>query len=145
MPTPANAAVIPGLRYKDAHAAIDWLCRALGFVRHVVYEGPDQTIAHAQLTFGSGMIMLGSEANPGEYARHMIQPAETGGRETVSISLITPDATALFHQAKAANAEVLMDLRDMDYGGKAFTVRDPEGHIWAVGEYDPWAQDPSPA
>jgi uncharacterized glyoxalase superfamily protein PhnB len=31
-----------------------------------------------------------------------------------------------------------MELRTMDYGGKAFTVRDPEGYTWAVGEYDPW-------
>ena len=37
---------------------------------------------------------------------------------------------------------MLLDLREMDYGGKAFTVRDPEGHIWAVGEYDPWAHVP---
>ena len=27
----------------------------------------------------------------------------------------------------------------MDYGGQAFTVQDPEGHHWSVGEYDPWA------
>ena len=26
----------------------------------------------------------------------------------------------------------------MSYGGKAFTVCDPEGYVWSVGEYDPW-------
>jgi hypothetical protein len=26
-----------------------------------------------------------------------------------------------------------------DYGGKAFIVRDPEGHIWSIGEYIPWS------
>ena len=143
MPTPANSTIIPTLRYKDAHASIDWLCRALGFARQVVFEGPDHTIAHAQLTFGSGMIMLGSMANPGEFAKHMVQPTETGGRETVAVALITTDATALYHQVKAAGGgEMLLDLREMDYGGKAFTVRDPEGHIWSVGEYDPWAHVP---
>ena len=96
MTTPANSTIVPGLRYKDAHAAIDWLCRALGFTRHVVYEGPNHTIVHAQLTYGSGMIMLGSDSNPGESARHMVQPSATGGRETISISLIAPDAEALF-------------------------------------------------
>ena len=28
----------------------------------------------------------------------------------------------------------------MDYGGKAFSVRDPEGYLWSAGEYDPWAE-----
>ena len=142
MPTPTNSTVVPSLRYKDANAAIDWLCRALGFTRHVIFEGPDHTVAHAQLTFGSGMVMLGSEANPGEFASHMIPPSETDGRETVAIALITADATLLYHQAKAAGGEMLLDLREMDYGGKAFTVRDPEGHLWSVGEYDPWAHVP---
>jgi len=27
----------------------------------------------------------------------------------------------------------------MEYGGKAFSVQDPEGYLWSVGEYDPWA------
>ena len=138
----ANSAVIPGLRYEDAHAAIDWLCRALGFTRHVVYEGPGNTIAHAQLTFGSGMIMLGSVSNPGEFSKYVVQPSEVGNRETQACALIAADATALYNQAKAAGAEVLLDLKEMDYGGKAFTVRDPEGHIWSVGEYDPWATAP---
>ena len=31
-----------------------------------------------------------------------------------------------------------MELKEMDYGGKAFSVRDPEGYLWSVGEYDPW-------
>jgi uncharacterized glyoxalase superfamily protein PhnB len=32
-----------------------------------------------------------------------------------------------------------MELKEMEYGGKAFSVRDPEGYLWSVGEYDPWA------
>ncbi len=142
MSAPSKSTIVTGLRYKDAHAAIDWLCRALGFARHVVFEGPSHTIAHAQLTFGSGMIMLGSASNPGDFAQYMIQPEETGGRETQACSLITSDAASLYQQAKAAGADIVMEIREMDYGGKAFTVRDPEGHIWSVGEYDPWAHVP---
>ena len=33
-----------------------------------------------------------------------------------------------------------MELKEMEYGGKAFTVKDPEGYMWSVGEYDPWAE-----
>jgi uncharacterized glyoxalase superfamily protein PhnB len=31
-----------------------------------------------------------------------------------------------------------MDLEEKEYGGKAFTCTDPEGHVWHVGTYDPW-------
>ncbi|MGH9859018.1 MAG: VOC family protein, partial [Candidatus Acidiferrales bacterium] len=55
-----RATVIPCLRYQDAPAAIEWLCRVFGFEKHLVVPNPDGTIAHAQLSFGNGMIMLGS-------------------------------------------------------------------------------------
>lgn len=131
--------IIPALRYKDAHKAIAWLEQAFGFSRHAVYEGPDNTVAHAQLTLGNGMIMLGSESNGGEMNGHLVQPADTGGRSTVSICLVVSDAAAVYATAKAAGAEIVMDLKEMDYGGRAFSCKDLEGNLWSVGEYDPWA------
>jgi uncharacterized glyoxalase superfamily protein PhnB len=66
MPSPAAntvATIIPRLRYRDALAAIDWLCAAFGFEKQAVYAGDDGVVQHAQLTFGNGMIMFGSVAN----------------------------------------------------------------------------------
>ena len=58
--------VIPGMRYNDAPAAIEWLCRAFGFEKHLVVPGEkDGEIAHAQLRYGNGMIMLGSAGKHG--------------------------------------------------------------------------------
>jgi uncharacterized glyoxalase superfamily protein PhnB len=48
------------------------------------------------------------------------------------------DCEPVYAKAKEAGAEVVMELKTMDYGGKAFAVRDPEGYLWSVGEYDPW-------
>src|SRR5579875_1569161 len=59
-----GSTVIPALRYRDAHAALEWLERVLGFTRQALYEGPNHTVAHAQLTRGGGMVMLGSASNP---------------------------------------------------------------------------------
>ena len=56
-----SASIIPCLRYRNAPAAIEWLCQAFGFEKSAVYPGDNGTIAHAQLTFGNGMIMLGSD------------------------------------------------------------------------------------
>ena len=81
--------VIPGHRYHDAPAAIDWLSKVFGFERRAVYEGKNGTIAHAV----------------------------------------------------AAGALVTTPLHDTPYGSRDFTVRDPEGHTWNVGTYDPWGTE----
>jgi len=136
----SGSTLIPSLRYADAHAAIAWLESALGLVRHAVYDGPDGTVAHAELSFGSGMIMLGSASNPSPNARFYATPAEIAGRVTSPLYLVVPDCDPVWESAKAANAEIVMELRTMEYGGRSFTVRDPEGYLWSVGEYDPWKQ-----
>lgn len=56
---PTTSTIIPCLRYRDALGMIDWLCTAFGFERHAVYAEGD-TVRHAQLVFGSGMLMLDS-------------------------------------------------------------------------------------
>ncbi len=132
--------VIPAMRYRDAHSAIAWLGRAFGFHPQAVYDGPNGTVAHAQLTFGNGMVMLGSVQNGGEWSKRMVQPDEIGGRETQSACLIVSDAKVIYETAKAAGAEIVQELAEMPYGGLAFGCRDLEGHLWSIGEYDPWAQ-----
>ena len=136
----AGSMVIPSVRYKDARAAIAWLERVLGFERQAVYDGPDGTVAHAQLTFGgSGMLMLGSASNRGPQTDSYAMPEEIGGRVTTALYLVVKDCVPTWERVKAEGVEVVMELKEMDYGGKAFTVKDPEGYMWSVGEYDPWA------
>jgi uncharacterized glyoxalase superfamily protein PhnB len=55
----SGSSIIPCLRYRDAHAAIDWLCKAFGFTKNAVYENEQGGVEHAQLTYGHGMVMLG--------------------------------------------------------------------------------------
>jgi uncharacterized glyoxalase superfamily protein PhnB len=134
-----KATVVPCLRYRNAPAAIDWLCATFGFEKHAVYPNPDGTIAHAQLTFGNGMVMLGSVSGAeSEWGRFTKQPDEIGGAETQSAYLIVSDADTVYAKAKAAGAEILLEIKDEDYGGRGFTCRDLEGHIWNFGTYDPW-------
>ena len=140
MPTFAKATkatVIPCLRYRNAPAAIEWLIRVFGFEQQAVVPNADGTIAHAQLSFGNGMIMLGSVFDS-EFGRLMKQPDEIGGAETQSAYVIVSDADLVYARAKAANAEMVIDIKDEDYGGRGFTCRDLEGHLWSFGTYDPW-------
>jgi uncharacterized glyoxalase superfamily protein PhnB len=133
-----KASIVPALRYRDAPKAIEWLCQAFGFEQHMVVPGENGAIAHAQLTLGNGMIMLGSVA-PGEYGKLTKQPDETGGAVTQSLYIIVPDADVHYKRAKAAGAEIVIDIKNEDYGGRGYTCRDLEGHLWNFGTYDPWA------
>ena len=133
-----GSTVIPTVRYRDANAAIDWLVEVFGFHRHAVYHGPDNTVEHAELTLGGGMLMIGSATTKRPYPEHIAHPGETGGRVTSPLYLVVPNCEPVYAAAKAHGAVILQELREMSYGGKAFTVCDLEGYVGAVGEYDPW-------
>ncbi len=105
----SRSAVIPAIRYRDAPAAIEFLCRVIGFEKHLVAPGPDNTVSHAQLALGGGMLMLGSADNGSDY----------GARE--------------------AGWTIVIPIEDEDYGGRGFSCLDPEGRLWNVGTYDRWA------
>lgn len=136
--TPSRAGVMPTLRYRDATAAIDWLCRAFGFEARLVVPGENGCIAHAQLAFGNGMVMLGS-AREDALARYMQPPASLGGTGTHCVYIVVADADAHYAQAKAAGATIVFDIKDEEHGGRGYGCTDPEGHLWYFGTYDPWA------
>ena len=142
MPTTAmntRATVIPCLRYRDAPKAIEWLCSVLGFEKHRVVLADDGTVAHAQLSFGNGMVMLAAVTSVDTpFGRLTRQPDEIGGMETQSPYLVVGDADGVYQRAIAAGAHIEIDIKDDDYGGRNFSCRDPEGHLWSVGSYDPW-------
>ena len=133
------ATISPGMRYRNAPGAIDWLCRAFGFEKHLVVPGPDDTIAHAQLTYGNGMIMLSSKLET-EFNKLIKLPEELGGFESQSPYVIVDDADIHYKRAKAAGAEIVIDIADASYGGRGYTCRDLEGHLWSFGTYNPWEE-----
>jgi len=138
LPSPSvGSTIVPGLHYRNAPAAIEWLCNAFGFEKHLVVPGDNNTIAHAQLTFGGGMVMLGS-VRDNEFNKNIKQPDEIGGAETQSCYVVVPDTDAHYARAKSAGAQILIDIHDEDYGGRGYACRDLEGHIWYFGSYNPW-------
>src|ERR1700677_1339889 len=129
-PNQSRTSVVPGMSYRNAPEAIEWLCNVFGFQKHAVYPGENNSILHAELTLDGGMIMLGSAKEPGL--------ADIGGSQTQSLNLIVNDADAIYARAKAAGAEIVNDIEDKPQGGRGFTCRDLEGRAWNVGTYDPW-------
>jgi uncharacterized glyoxalase superfamily protein PhnB len=68
------------------------------------------------------------------------QPDEIGGRETQACYVVLADCAHQYARAKAAGAEIVDELETRDYGGSGYRCRDPEGHLWSFGDYDPWAE-----
>jgi uncharacterized glyoxalase superfamily protein PhnB len=62
-----------------------------------------------------------------------------GGRNTQSVYVVVEDPDAHHARAVAAGAKVVMPLEDKDYGGRGYSARDLEGHVWSFGNYDPLA------
>ena len=121
--------LFPYLRFRDAPRAIDFLVDAFAFTRGEVIANPDGTIAHAELSYGPSIVMLGSDRDD-LYGRRAGQ-----GWLYVAVD----DADAHCARARAAGAEIVLDLHDTGYGSRDYVARDPEGNIWNFGTYRPAA------
>ena len=124
--------IFPALRYKDAPAAIDWLGKAFGFEKQFVVPGENNTVAHAQLRLGAGMIMMGSGGKP--------DPNNPWSIEKYGTYVVVKEIDAHHARAKAAGADIVRSIADTDYGSREYSVRDCEGHLWSFGTYDPYAE-----
>ncbi len=132
--------LIPATRYYDCNAAHAFLTNILGLNELACYRDGTGAIQHCELSLGSGVMMFGPmERSTGasEFNAYMTHPSQTGGRETVSIYAVASDVVARYDHVVASKADVLIALRAETHGGTSFTIRDPEGHIWTVGSYDP--------
>jgi uncharacterized glyoxalase superfamily protein PhnB len=83
------------------------------------------------------MIMLGSVVNS-SYGKLIKQPDKIDEAETQSAYAIVTDRDAVYARAKAGAAEIVIDIKDEDYGGRGFSCRGPEGRLRNFGTYDPW-------
>jgi len=136
-----GSVIIPSLRFHDAPAAIKWLCEVFGFKEHLVVPGEiEGTVAHAELVMGNGMVMLGSaESHGGNAFDRKVRPAaELEGKTNQSIYVRVDDADAHYARAKAAGAEILLDIEDQHYGGRGYSCLDLDGNVWSFGTFDPW-------
>ncbi|SCB19299.1 Uncharacterized conserved protein PhnB, glyoxalase superfamily [Bradyrhizobium yuanmingense] len=120
------------MRCRDAEAMIAWLKDVLGFTERVVYR-KEGTVVHAELAFGSSILMLGAHRDDA-YGKLV---GDIGGRRTDAVYLAVEDPDALFQKVKAAGAQIEMEPYTTDYGSRDFAARDPEGGLWSFGTYWP--------
>src|SRR5688572_3445345 len=107
-PRLAGTPVIPTVRYRDVPAAIAWLCRAFGMKVHRVETDACGKPCYAELTIGSGMLMV-APIEDTVFGRLLVQPDEIGGVETQVCYLCVANVRAHHARAKAAGAVVVID------------------------------------
>lgn len=129
--------------YRDAAAAIDWLCTAFGFEVRLKVQGEGGRIEHSELTYGEGLVMVGQEVEEGaeskgrEWRALMRSPRSLGGKCTQSIMFFVDDADAHCAHARAAGATIVEEPATHDYGkdywaDRSYGALDLEGHMWWI-------------
>jgi uncharacterized glyoxalase superfamily protein PhnB len=130
-----RAPLMPVLRYRDCNKAVDFLTKVFGFTEGAAFRDDQGNVQHAELWFGNGGIMIGPVADT-PFGKVMRQPDQAGG-VTASFFCVVNDPDAHFARTEAAGYEIILPLRDEPYGSREYSVKDPEGHAWTFGTYEP--------
>jgi uncharacterized glyoxalase superfamily protein PhnB len=117
--------IFPILRYNNARDAIRWLCATFGFVEVFSVPASGPFVRHAQLRFGTNIVMLGSVRSD--------EP--TAGLQALCVYV--EDLDAHFERTRVAGAEITSPPQATDFGAREYHVRDLEGHPWTFGTYLP--------
>jgi PhnB protein len=130
-PIPAGyEGVTPYLIIKGATQALDFYKKAFGAVELMRFPGPNNTIGHAEIRIGKGVVMLAD----GMPDMGHLDPLSIGG-SPVGLMFYVDDVDKLFAQAVAAGAKVKQPLKDQFYGDRSATITDPFGHIWTIATH----------
>jgi uncharacterized glyoxalase superfamily protein PhnB len=128
--TASRPHLISAVCYRDARAAIAWLQAAFGFEVAMLIEDAEGTLVHSEMRFGDSLVMIA-----GEWSDHHRSPLTVGGKNTQTLHVqIDSDLDAHCARARAAGAEIMMEPEDQFYGDRSYRCRDPEGHIWSIGQ-----------
>jgi uncharacterized glyoxalase superfamily protein PhnB len=120
----------PGLQYRDADAGMSWLREVLGCEPREDHRDDDGNVVHAELDFRGAIVMLSSAG----VGREPFRSLPAGGR---LVYCAIDEVDSLYDRVREAGGDIAVELTDTDYGSRDFTVRDPEGNLWAFGTYRP--------
>jgi PhnB protein len=120
--------VTPYLVVGDAEKVLDFTIKAFGAKEKVRMPGPDGKVAHAEVTIGDSVVMIGSPA-PGQ----RLMPG--------MIYLYVDDTDATYKKALAAGAKSVEEPTDAFYGDRRAAVEDSQGNQWFIATHQ---EDPTP-
>ena len=111
--------VTPNIIVDDAVGAIEFLKRAFGATERYRLTMSNGKIAHCELSLGTSVVNLG-------------ESAEGWPAHGLVAQIYVENSDALFEQAVAAGASVIMPMTDMFFGSREGRVADPFGNVWTI-------------
>ena len=121
---------ISSIIYRDNRAALAWLERSFGFEPIEVLTDADDNIVHAEMTYGDGVIMVGSQ-----FADWTKSPLDVDGKNTQRLHVrVDGDIDAHCEHARQAGAKIVMEPDDQFYGDRTYMAEDLEGHHWTFAK-----------
>ncbi len=122
--------ITPHLVVNGGEKALEFYQKAFGAQIGHVHKTPDGKVMHAEFKIGDSTLMLADEF-PG-----MSCPSpKTAGGSCVVLNLYMDGIDKVFNQAVSAGATVTMPLGDQFWGDRYGQLKDPFGHIWALGQH----------
>jgi len=111
--------ITPNIIVENAESAIAFLKRALGAAEQYRLTTSNGKVAHCELKLGNSVLNLG-ESMDGFPAHGLVA------------QIYVEDSDALFEQAVAAGASVVMPMTDMFFGSREGRIADPFGNVWTI-------------
>lgn len=125
--------------YRDAAAAIEWLCDAFGFEVRLKVVGENGLVEHSELVYGDGVVMISQERlGSGRRCKDsMRSPQSLAGANTQCLMFFVDDADAHCGHARSRGASIVEEPASHDYGeeywaDRSYGALDPEGHLWWI-------------
>ncbi|MFJ7586774.1 VOC family protein [Streptomyces sp. NPDC097617] len=128
--------VTPYLCVDGAAAAIDFYVAVLGAAERMRMPAPGGKIGHAELEFGTSVVMLADE-----YPEIGFRSPKTVGGTPITLHLYVEDVDAVFATALSFGATQLSPVKDQFYGDRTGQFEDPFGHRWNIATH---VEDVSP-
>jgi uncharacterized glyoxalase superfamily protein PhnB len=117
--------ICPYLYYADADAAVDWLVKGFGFELRSAFRGPDQSILHAEIQLGSGVVFIGPGMVP--FGTHAVQDADA---VHTGLYVYVDDIERHLERARAAGATIRSEIEEKPHGDLMYAASDPQGQRW---------------
>jgi uncharacterized glyoxalase superfamily protein PhnB len=114
--------------------AARWLCEAFGFQEVDRAQELDGNVRYVSLRLGDSIALLRPVANS-LLDDFMVQPEAVGGANTQMCYVTVPDVSDHHARAERAGARVGLEPQDDGLGGRFYTCRDLEDHLWCFGTH----------
>lgn len=133
--------IIPMLTYENGIAAMEWLCRVFGFTEKTRMLDDKGGLAHGELTFGTGIVMIASHTPHYQGPRQLRKKyaaAEKWYEVPFIINgvlVIVDDVEKHYTQAREQGAFILTHI---EFGGPGtrYRAEDLEGQRWMFMQRD---------